>query len=372
MKNFISGIDFFNLEAMKYWSAPSSWPEKRKKEEAKSRIFSGEWLGSQKRDGAWYKLLKDEDGNCSLTGRARSVSGEYLNKIEWLPQIKDWVEKLPNGTCLLGEVYSTQKENVKSTTSIMNCLQPRAVERQQKDGYLTYYVFDVLAYNGDSFLQMEASRRFSYLNTIREETQYVNSSYVEYAVYYGGETLWNNLQAILASGHEGMVITRAGSTYQPGKRPSKDTLKVKQEISETIDCFFTGRATKPEKEYTGKELENWKYYINTMTNEKLPIENHYKDYCDGKPIAPVTKSFYMGYAGSLEIALVKDDKIVPIGLLSGLSEEIKANPASYKGKVIEVAAMQIDPVSLKLRHGKMIRFRDDKKWNECEWGQLLQ
>lgn len=373
MTNYIDGIDFFNLEAMKYWSAPASWSIERKKKESKDRIFSGEWYGSQKRDGAWYKFLKDEDGNYSLTGRSRSVSGEYLDKFEWLPQLKEWADSLPNGTCFLGEVYLPANEIVKSTTSIMNCLKEKAIQRQNApDKTLVYYVFDVLAFNGKSFVDVAAKDRFALLESFGKTIQVNRCPYVEYATYVTGQALWETLQTLLSKGYEGMVITRGAAPYQPGKRPSKDTLKIKKELSETIDCFFTGRATKPAKEYTGKEIENWEYYVDAVTDQRLPITNHYYDYNNGEAIIPVTKSYYYGFAGSLEIGLVKDGKIVPIGLLSGLTEEIKKNYQDYKLRVIEVGAMQIDPVSLNLRHGKMLGFRDDKNWQECEWGQLLQ
>ena len=40
------------------------------------------------------------------------------------------------------------------------------------------------------------------------------------------------LQTVLANGGEGIVMTRGGAPYQPGKRPSKDCQKVKKEMEE--------------------------------------------------------------------------------------------------------------------------------------------
>ena len=81
MKGYIDGIDFYNLPVQKYYAPPKSWDEKKIKEVTTSRIFSGEWWGSRKRDGAYYLFCKDEDGNMYLRGRSKSVSGEYLDKI---------------------------------------------------------------------------------------------------------------------------------------------------------------------------------------------------------------------------------------------------------------------------------------------------
>ena len=163
-------------------------------------------------------------------------------------------------------------------------------------------------------------------------------------------------------------MTRANSYPEPGKRSARKTLKVKKEIANTIDCFFTGNFTAPSKEYTGKEIESWKYWINLQTGQKMEGE-FYKEYSEGSPIEPITKPYFNGWAGSLEIGLVKGDKVVPIGLLSGLADEIKANAAEYKGKVIEISCMEILKTG-GLRHAKLIQFRPDKNWKECTWDQI--
>jgi hypothetical protein len=63
MTGYIDNYNFAELDCMKYWQPPSSWSKEKSKQEIRNRIGSGEWLGSQKRDGALYVLLKDEDGN---------------------------------------------------------------------------------------------------------------------------------------------------------------------------------------------------------------------------------------------------------------------------------------------------------------------
>ena len=54
--------------------------------------------------------------------------------------------------------------------------------------------------------------------------------YVSFAQYCSGRDLWAMLQEILARGDEGIVITREDGKYEPGKRPSKTTLKIKKEL----------------------------------------------------------------------------------------------------------------------------------------------
>ena len=50
MFGYINGFDFGEMEAMKYWAPPSSWTDTKKRENAHSRIFGGEWLKEKKEE----------------------------------------------------------------------------------------------------------------------------------------------------------------------------------------------------------------------------------------------------------------------------------------------------------------------------------
>ena len=364
MKHIIDGIDFWELEAQKYYAPPNSWSEEKKHETATSRIFSGEWWGAQKRDGAFYKFLKDEDGNMYLIGRSKSVSGDYLDKIDWVPHLNGFFNSLPNGTCLLGELYLPSNEQAKSTTTIMNCLVKKAIERQVKEP-LVYYIFDILAYDGNSYLELPAVERFMALNVCAQLYTYPN---VEFAKYYKGKELWEHLQNLLADGYEGVVITRAAAPYQPGKRPSKDCLKVKKELQDTIDCVIMGGFA-PAKLYSGTEIRTWPYWLNELTNEKVKGE-FYDDYANGEPIIPVTKTWFNGWAGSLRLGVYKDGKLVEIGKLSGITDEVKENWRDYVGKFCEITAMEIMDTG-GIRHPKFVRWRDDLTAADCTWEKVF-
>ncbi len=391
MKGYIDNYNFAELDCQKYWQPPSTWSRDKTKQETTNRIFSGQWLGARKVDGALYVFLKDEDGNITLRGRSKAVSGEYLDKWDHLPHLHTWGATLPNGCCFLGEVYWPGKEGSKNTTSIMNCLTPKAIERQSKEeNKLHYYIFDVLAYDGKSWLKKTAKERFSGIVDCMISTDRTSSwwHYIEGAHYETGKELWNLLQNVLANGYEGIVITQENALYEPGKRPSKTTMKIKKELKQTLDCFFTGKVTPPSKDYQGKEIENWQYWVDQDTDERLPVGNHYYEaFMDGKRYIPVTKPYYLHYAGSLEIGLVKPAdgrcritpdsewveglNIIPIGYLSGLTDEIKMNYKDYAGRVIEVGAMELNDTG-GLRHAKMLGWRDDKTWQECTLDQLKE
>ena len=377
MYGYIDGFDFGEMEAMKYWSAPSSWNEQKKKDHAHSCIFSGDWFGAEKKDGYFAKLIKDEDGNIILYSRSRGVNGKFADKHEWVPQLNPFFGALPNGTCLLGELYFPSAPGSRNVTTIMGCLKEKALDRQNKGEKLHFYVFDCLAIGGQSVLGMPASHRFGLLQSVNQSLP--DDEYVSFAVYKSGKELWSMLQEILARGDEGVVITHKDGKYEPGKRPSKTTLKIKKELKQTIDCFFTGRGSAPTKEYTGKEIETWKYWENTITGVKVEGEC-YNEYKNGAAFIPVTKGYFYGWYGSLEIGVLRhkvgskckirgeifeDTEVYPIGWLSGITDEMKSDPDKIAFIPMEVTAMEYDDINHTLRHGKMVGWRKDLTLRDC-------
>ena len=156
-------------------------------------------------------------------------------------------------------------------------------------------------------------------------------------------------------------------------------------MKQTIDCFFTGRGSAPTHEYTGKEIETWQLWEHQITHEKLQGD-YYRDYQAGAPIIPVTKGYFNGWCGSMEIAVLRhrpgsrctingkryeDTDVVSLGWLSGLPDEMKADPEKYAFKPIEVTAMEFCMVSGALRHGKMIGWRPDLDITDCTYEKIM-
>ena len=376
MYGYIDGFNFGEMEAQKYWAPTSSWTDQKKKDHAHSCIFSGDWFGAEKKDGYFAKLIKDEDGNIILYSRSRGVNGKFADKHEWVPHLNAFFEALPLGTCLLGELYFPSAPGSRNVTTIMGCLKEKAIDRQEKGEKLHFYAFDCLAWNGKSNLTMSAAGRFGLLETNRA---LLTQNYATAAVYVRGKELWSMLQEILARDDEGVVITHKDGKYEPGKRPSKTTLKIKKELKQTIDCFFTGRGSAPTKEYTGKEIETWQYWQDSITGEKLQGD-YFKDYKSGAAIEPITKGYFNGWYGSLEIGVLRhkvgskckirgevfeDTEIYPIGWLSGISDEMKADPSKIAYLPMEVTAMEYDEYNHTLRHGKMVGWRKDLTLRDC-------
>ena len=381
MYGFIDGYDFGEMEAQKYYAPPSTWSDEKKRDNARTKIYSGDFYGTEKKDGYFAKLIKDEDGNIILYSRSRGVNGKFADKHEWVPHLNPFFDALPVGTCLLGELYLPSQPGSRNITTIMGCLKEKAITRQEKGEKLHFYVFDVLAYTGKSNMEKPALQRFKQLHYVEAVAK---SEYVSYAHYVHSADLNILLQEILARGDEGVVITHKDGLYEPGKRPSKTTLKIKKELKQTIDCFFTGVGSAPTKEYTGKEIETWKFWQNQLTGEKINAEM-YKEYKNGCPLIPVTKGYYHGWAGSLEIAVLRhkdgskckirgveynNTEVFPIGWLSGLPDEMKADPNKFAFIPMEVTAMEYDQWNHSLRHGKMVGWRKDLALTDCTFDKL--
>jgi ATP-dependent DNA ligase len=199
--------------------------------------------------------------------------------------------------------------------------------------------------------------------------------YVKKADYLKGEELWNKYGEILASGGEGIVITKLGSVPEPGKRTARKTLKCKMEIEQTIDAFVDGSFRESTYNYNGDYIESWSYWINETTGEKFDTCK-YKEYSNGEPYTAISKGYYYGWPSAISFSLMKDGKPKHIGYISGITEEIKEqfvkNPEEIIDKVAEISAMEIEHIGedYSLRHAKIIQWRKDKTKEDCEWSQV--
>lgn len=369
MYGYINGIDFNNLETEKYWSFPAKYNGDAVAE-SKYMATCGQYVGSEKKDGHYFRFIKDEEGNMILHGRDKGVGGEYLNKYNWVPQFHKFFESLPNGTCLLGEVYFPNNRGSRNVTTIMGCLEDKAISRQNAGEKLNYYVFDVWAYNGTSHLNTKVEDRIKIISTINP------SEYVQIAKYLEGEELWNELGEILSRNGEGIVITKKGSVPTPGKRPARKTLKIKMEIEKHIDAFIDGAYKPANRDYDGKELETWEYWVKAKTDERLPIGPYYKIYCEGAAIEPVKENYYKGWAGSISFSLMRNGKPEHFMWISNVTDALKQEIVEHNenciGRVAEITGMELEKKddTYSLRHSRIFQWRPDKNYLDCDFSQI--
>lgn len=372
MEIIIDNFDFWNMKPQKYYSFTSAF-KGDKKAKAKELTLSGKYLGSRKMDGAWNMIIRDIDGNFHMRSRTESVNGGYQDKAEWIPHICEELKEIPRGTVLVGEIYFPNNEGSRKITSVLNCLKDKCLDRQKKNGYLHFYTFDVIAWNGKSLIDMPFAQRITYLNL--EALKGLN--YVEIAEYLTGKDLWNLYGEVIAVGGEGIVITREDCKYLCGKRTAWMTLKMKKELEDTIDAFLDGDYKPATRLYTGKEITTWPYWENSKTGEKF---NTCKidDYTNGVPVEPVTKAYYYGWASAVSFSVLDAGKPRHIAYISGITDELKneivSNPTKWVNKVAELTAMEIEHINndYTLRHGKIEKWRDDKNPDDCSYDQLTK
>lgn len=378
MSSIINNVDFENLPAEKYWSFPKTYKGDRHKD-TKDFILSEVYIGAEKMDGHYARFIKDDNGNMRLQGRTESVNGGYLNKIEWVPQCMEFFNSLPNGTCLLGELYFPTKRGSRNVTTILGCLKDKALDRQNKGEKLSYYVFDVWAYNGKSLLNTPIETRINHYLDYEMLDLFDGEDYIKKANYLKGEELWNKYGEVLASGGEGIVITKLGTVPEPGKRTARKTLKCKMEVEETIDVFLTGIYKTAVKEYKGiTSLENYNYWENVKTGE-IFTTNKYKEYLNGEAYEPVSRHYALNYAGSVQIAVMRNGEICPVGYISSITDDMRAGivkePEKYKGKVFELTCMEIEKnantdAGYTFRHAKFVCPRPEKSYLDCDFSQI--
>lgn len=369
MEIMINDFDFWNMDAQKYYSFTSAF-KGDKKAKAKELCESGRYLGSRKMDGAWNMIIKDNDGNYHLRSRTAGVGGGFVDKAEWIPQICDCLAAVPNGSVLIGEVYFPNNEGSRKITSVLNCLKDKCLDRQKKNGYLHYYVFDVICWGGESMIDMEFEKRITYLDKL-------SGDYIETAQYVEGSNLWNLFGEVIAAGGEGIVITRKDCHYLCGKRTAWMTLKMKKELEDTIDAFVDGDYKVATRLYNGKELETWTYWENTKTGEKFNTCK-FNEYTNGEPLDPISKGHYHGWASAISFSVMKDGKPTHVAWISNIPEEIKRdivfNPEKWVNKVAELAAMEAENITgeYALRHGKIEKWRADKAPADCDYSQFTK
>ena len=355
-------------------------------------------IAELKYDGHRGLVYLGKESNRSFSRNISKTSDWFTENTDQLPHVRDMDLSHLAGTVLDGEFdYGSTSNEVQSVTG---SLPPRAIQYQFKHGFLPFFAFDILYFKGINIQQMPLWKRKIYLlivlrdiwgkytdDVFKFSTIYCNkksvsslmqltSSYIspEFLEYLDEHIIIvQDFKSLfietLDDNREGIIIKKLEGTYEQGKR-SRNFLKIKG-VS-TWDCVMTG-ITKPTKEYTGKELQAWKYW---ESPEGRKTEFSKADGFDlvRKGYTPVTKPYFMGWCGGIEFSVWKDGKLVRVGDCKGLSEkaqqDLKENWKKYVAEqlVVEVKANGIlDKKKGSLRHPRFKAFRKDKNSEDCTW-----
>ena len=349
---------FFNQAPMKYYQ-PTTYDCEKAKDIISNK--GNNYIATQKSDGEWCRIIKDENGNTFAQSRNISkITGEYGDKTNLIPHIIEEFKIIPNGTVLLGELcFSEINSTSREVGTILRCLPAKAIERQ-KVHKLIFRVFDCLAYDNEDISNLPYIKRFD------AALKLIKSNHFDYIELcnYTYENFEDFLQEILIAGGEGIVIHSKDYIYQPGGRPAWKTMKVKK-ITTEIELPIVSLIN-PKKLYEGKELENWKYWVGVYRDTKEEIRINRPLTQDDREFNidwfPVTKPYYYYWINGVTVSnngtLVK----VTSGLTDADREWLATKEAIellHNNQLYAVvSAMEITPDN-SLRHPRLIRIRQD-------------
>lgn len=350
---------------MRYWSLSAKASDNQKKK-LQAAVRGTDYYAVLKRDGAWYRFVKDGDELLLQSRTISKVTGVHVEKQDRVPHIMEELNQFPDYTVLLGEIcFSDGSGTSSEVISIIGCGAEKAVARQ-KDIKLHYYIFDVLAYDGIAFDNQPAEKRMQMLQKISKQYDFKHISFTE-PVF---ENIEEQIGIWLENGEEGAVLMKKDKPYKPGKTATAwNTIKFKQSLIDNIDLVIMG-FTPPVTNYTGKYLQSWRYWENLKTGEL--VEGNY--YLDGGYKA-VSQYYFKGYIGGFELGAYYNDELISVGKVANLTDEIRIdatkNPDKYLGMVVEVNAMSVDSHRNSLRHAKLVDLRPDKNDFECLYTEIF-
>jgi ATP-dependent DNA ligase len=329
----------------------------------KDPIYKEKIIATVKKDGSYYRLVKENNQVFLFSRTVSKSTGFYVEKIDNVPHIKEWAQKyLPNGTCIIGEIYYPGGTS-KDTVTVMGSLPQRAIDLQADKGNIHFYIHDILKYNGYDYVvnQIDYDHRYSDVcKHIDIETPLIPEIEIASCIDNTYCNLERCLDDTLAQGEEGLVMRLENGLYLPGKR-NKNMWKIKEHI-DSLDFVVMGLLD-PEKEYTGKNPESWQYWETKLDDSgEEVIETN----------IPVTKDYFLGLKNGLKLGAydAKYGELQYIArVTSGISDadkkDMTAHPEKWIGHVASVSCMSVDKQAKTLRHPAFLCLREDKNPNEC-------
>lgn len=355
------------LPAMLIWKLPAG------KEDKLSEVCeNGDYFLEEKVDGAFYQFVKTQNYSYLFGRTVSRKTGLLTEKSANVPHIIDALSTIPADTVIVGEIYVPGGTS-KDVTSIMGCLAEKAIARQ-KDKPIHFYLHDITFYNGEDVTALGAEDRYDLLHKLWDECGLAQYSFLRLAEKVT-ENLEQTISDILARGGEGAVLKKKDAPYTPDKRPAWSTVKIKQ--MDSIDLICTGFCW-PTKEYTGKELETWPYWVKMTDIPEFGVEELSMSCKYGEEgWQPVTKYYAFHQYSAIKIGAYDDNgELIELGTVSsGLTDEMKQNmsedPELYLGRVVSLDCMSIDKKEHTLRHPVFKAWRSDKNPEDCKISEVF-
>lgn len=361
------------IDAMKVWKLPAG------KESMLSEICqSGDYFLEEKIDGYWYEYEKTDNYSYLFSRNTSTTTGLLSEKGANVPHIMKALDCMPKNTILIGEIYYPGGTS-KTVTTVMGCLPELAVKRQENNP-IHYYLHDIIEYDNINLSNLGAEDRYKILAGVWNKHNLSQYDFLRLAQKVD-ENLEEEISRILKSGGEGVVLKKKDYPYAPGKRPAWSTVKVKQ--MDSIDLICMGFCP-PTKEYTGKELDTWEYWVIEKQNENgVWVEQ--EKVCPYKAIRspeyrtlPISRYYFYGWNTAIKVgAYDNQGELIELGTVSsGLTDDMKRdmteNPQNYLNKVVSLDCMSIDKKEHTLRHPVLKSWRADKDAKDCIIDEIFQ
>lgn len=371
--------NFFELGIQKYWAPTSTTSKETKRLKLEAAIESGEYIWSEKFDGNFLRGIITPERNALQTRGISTTTktyGEVQDKVLFWESV---CKAFNNTTVILGEAYIPGGVDA-TVGSILRCLPSKAIARQ-KETQVEWRIFDILALDGEEFLNKPIEERIKYIPIV---TKRINHTLVKGVEFHDmNETFFDDIAAILARGGEGAVCYKKGVLYTPGKRSSAwTTIKVKQEIETEIDAIIMN--TVPcEKLYHGDDIRHWTLWENQRTGELVNGE-YFGEYQQGGAYIPVSKNFWNKWPGAIQVGVYnKQGTLIPLCKVSGLTEEFKTSlrddpnrwigcPVTIGGMMISSAKADSEGNGISIRHPLLKRIREgDLLKEDCTLAKIF-
>ncbi len=235
------------------------------------------------------------------------------------------------------------------------------IEQAAQDLPLQVFVFDLLYYNGTSYLDKPHDERYAQLRKILKSADHTVINLIEEKVVRSASELNDYFNETVAAGLEGLVVKRPDAVYTPGKR-NFNWIKLKRqeegELEDSVDCvilgYYPGRGKRAKfgigaflvgiynknkdcyqtiaKVGTGLTDEQWKEL--KVKCDKVAVKTQPHDVECAKELAPAVWT-------------------VPDIVCEILADEITRSP-------LHTAAKTTDALGYALRFPRFIGYRSDK------------
>lgn len=368
-------INYFESEPMKYFAPPASMNKTMRQMKLEQMIESGAYLFGVKTDGNWSRAVITPERQALQTRGISKRTGTY-GEVQDRVCFWDYVVRpFHNTTVILGEIFMDGCID-RQIGSILRCLPNKAIERQ-KDNPLHWRIFDVLCYEGEDLMNVGFEERIKYIPRV---VQRIASPLVEGVTYKEmDENFFDEMADIFANGGEGAVCYKKDAIYIPGRRGPHawESLKVKQEITNDIDCLIT-KLIPCEKAYKGDGIGTWELWENTRTGE-LVHGRYFGEYQMGGAYIPVSRNYWHGWPGAIEVSVYDHNhNLVPLcnvaGLTDELKEELSQNFEEWYGCPVVIGGMMVSTAqsNISIRHPYLIKVRcEDISPDDCTLSKIL-